>query len=122
MTTTPPDTRNFFADIPAALPQELVETWLQAEGLRIERIVSRGHTAPADGGWYEQAEHEWVMLVQGEAELEWQGEAGQPPARQRLRAGDALLIPAGRRHRVSWTPPQRDSVWLAVFFSAARLD
>ena len=29
-------------------------------------------------------------------------------------AGDYLYLPAHARHRVSWTDPQQDTVWLAV--------
>lgn len=108
--------RNFFADIPAALPAEQLETWLSAEHLRIERIISRGHIAPADGGWYEQREHEWVMILQGAAQLECVPSADAPSEIRHMGAGDTLFIPARQPHRVIWTPADQDTVWLAVFF------
>ena len=43
---------NLSAEIPADLPEELVQTLLGLPGLRIERIVSLGHTS-AEGVWYE---------------------------------------------------------------------
>ena len=44
---------NMFDDIPADLPEELVQTLLGTPGLRIERIVSLGHASP-EGFWYDQ--------------------------------------------------------------------
>ena len=55
----------------------------------------------------DQAWDEWVLLVQGRAGLTLEGDA---PAL--LSAGDWLLIPAHRRHRVEWT--DAPTVWLAV--------
>jgi cupin 2 domain-containing protein len=100
--------------IPAALPHELVTTLVQAEGVRIERVVSRGHASPP-GFWYDQAEDEFVLLVEGEAGLELEG---QPEVR--LRRGDWLVLPAHARHRVAWTAPDRDTLWLCVFYRAIR--
>jgi cupin 2 domain-containing protein len=103
---------NLRDDIPQALPEELVTTLVQAQNVRIERIVSRGQ-ASAPGFWYDQAEDEFVLLVDGEARLllEGQREIG-------LRRGDWLVIPAHVRHRVTWTAPERDTVWLCVFYRA----
>ncbi len=109
--TTPVE--NIFGAIPASLPQELVETLASGENLRIERIVSRGHKSPPDF-WYQQDEHEWVVVLQGAGEILW--EDGR---RRRLQTGDCQLIPAGERHRVSWTEPQADTLWLAVFWREA---
>ncbi|MDC7700123.1 cupin domain-containing protein [Vogesella indigofera] len=104
---------NLFADIPASLPQELFQTLFSGStGFRVERIVSRGHASLEDF-WYDQDEHEWVLLLAGAAELAY----ADPPRRQRLAPGDAVMIPAHCRHRVAWTTPAQDSVWLAVFFS-----
>jgi cupin 2 domain-containing protein len=50
-----------------------------------------------------------VLLVEGSAGLEF---AGTPE--HRLERGDHLLIPAGTPHRVTWTDPDRATVWLAV--------
>lgn len=101
---------NLFADIPADLPDELTEVLLGAGQVRVERIVSRGHRSP-DGFWYEQDEDELVILLDGEAALEIDGEE----APRTLSRGDWLVLPAGLRHRVAWTAPDRDTIWLAVF-------
>ena len=80
---------------------------LARPGVRVERIVSDGQVSPP-GFWYEQAEDEWVLLLQGEARL-----AYADGVEQGLRPGDAVLIPAGSRHRVAFTAPR--TVWLALF-------
>ena len=89
---------------------EDVEKLLTASGLRVERIVSHGHTSPEDF-WYDQAEAEWVMVFRGAARLQIEGET-QP---RTLQAGDAVYLPPHCRHRVDWTDPNQTTVWLAIF-------
>ena len=107
-------TANLLADLPARLPEEVL-TILAAPGIRIERIVSHGHISPAGGGWYDQAEDEWVLVLAGAARLRFEGDA-EPVA---LAPGDHVHIAAHRRHRVEWTEPNRPTVWLAVHFAGA---
>lgn len=102
---------NLFSGIPDALPREVSETLLDAGTLRVERIVSRGHVSPADF-WYDQPENEWVLLLTGAAQISF--DDGTVAA---LAPGDHLFIPAHRRHRVAWTDPEQNTVWLAIFFS-----
>lgn len=102
---------NLFQAIPPHLPEELLQTLTGNERVRIERIVSRGQASP-EGFWYDQEQDEFVLLAQGEAELELQ----DPAERVRLVPGDWLVIPAHRRHRVAWTSSRQDSIWLAVFY------
>ncbi len=101
---------NLFADIPRDLPEELVETLLQADHLRVERIVSHGHASP-EGFWYEQEQHEWVVVLRGAARLRFEDGALE------MQPGDCENIPAYRRHRVEWTTPQEPTVWLAVHYA-----
>ncbi len=91
---------------------EQVTALLERGGVRIERIVSHGQASPP-GFWYDQEEHEWVLLVRGAARLEY--EDGETLS---LEAGDWVDIPAHRRHRVAWTDPARMTLWLAVFWRA----
>ena len=102
---------NLFRSIPGRLPQELTETILRAGSCRVERIVSRGHASP-DGFWYDQAEHELVLLVSGAARLRFEGDGGAVE----MKPGDYLNIAARRRHRVEWTAPGVDTVWLAIHY------
>jgi cupin 2 domain-containing protein len=103
---------NLFGNIPAHLPGELCEAILSAASFRVERIVSRGHASP-EGFWYDQAEHEWVLLVSGAARVRFEGD-GQAVE---MKPGDYLHIPARRRHRVEWTAPGVDTVWLAIHYA-----
>ena len=107
-------TPNLFAGLPsAALADEQLATILQRPGLRIERIVSTGQASPPDF-WYDQAEGEWVVVLQGEARLRFADEADA----RHLRAGDFIDIAPHRPHRVDWTAPDQATVWLAVFYAA----
>ncbi|MFO7765626.1 MAG: cupin domain-containing protein [Pelovirga sp.] len=102
---------NIFSSIPDHLPDELVDVLTDKGQVRIERIVSRGHASPPEF-WYDQQDDEFVLLLQGQAELELLG----PQERLSLQAGDYLLIPAHRKHRVAWTSDAMDCIWLAVFY------
>ena len=53
-------TGNLFENIPKQLPEELVSILLNQAGLRVERIVSRGHSS-AEDYWYQQEEDEWIF-------------------------------------------------------------
>lgn len=103
--------KNLFNHIPLELPHELAEVVLHEKKIKIERIISRGHASP-EGFWYDQEDHEWVVVLEGSAGLRFEDET-EPVI---LNAGDYLHIPAHCRHRVEWTDPQCDTVWLAVHY------
>ena len=103
---------SLFSDIPDDLPKELFTTLHQAKGLRIERIVSQGHASPS-GFWYDQDEHEWVILLRGGAIIEFEGES--KPVE--LQTGACLNIRCHTRHRVVSTSPTEKTVWLAIHYS-----
>ncbi|MBL8446585.1 MAG: cupin domain-containing protein [Zoogloeaceae bacterium] len=86
---------------------EVVETLFARPGMRLERIASYGHASPP-GFWYDQAEDEWALLLQGRAILAF--DDGQELA---MAPGTWVTLPAGCRHRVVSTSP--DALWLAVF-------
>jgi cupin 2 domain-containing protein len=93
--------RNLF-QIPGRLPdEEFFEELLNTPSLRVERIVSTGQVSPQDF-WYDQEEDEWVALLQGEAELEF--DDGRT---LKLQKGDWAFLPARARHRVSSHRPRR---------------
>lgn len=105
---------NLLKNLPDALPEEVTDILLRSQGsFRLERIVSHGQASPPDF-WYDQEEHEWVMLLEGAAGLRFE----DVPTPRELHPGDALLIPAHRRHRVEWTQKERPTVWLALFWKA----
>jgi cupin 2 domain-containing protein len=106
--------KNLFRDLPPHAPDEVVEELVSAGTVRIERIVSFGHASPP-GFWYDQSQHEWVVLLSGAARLRFEGDERLVE----LSPGDHLTIPAGRRHRVEWTTPDEPTVWLAVLYGLA---
>ncbi|PLX80484.1 MAG: hypothetical protein C0616_08290 [Desulfuromonas sp.] len=100
---------NLLRNIPRELPDELIEPLVERQGIRLERIVSRQHST-APGEWYDQEWDEWVLLVEGEAILRF----AEPDETIQMHAGDFLLIPARRRHRVERTSESCDTIWLAL--------
>ncbi len=100
---------DLLAMLPDATGAELFETLVARDGVRIERIISKGQTTPA-GEWYDQPWHEWVLLVQGEALVRLEGESDP----YRLEPGQWIMLPTHCRHRVEWTLPEQETVWLAL--------
>lgn len=101
------DTRgNFFAPLTKAVDRELVETLVDDPTVR---IVSTGQVTP-EGYWYDQTEHEFVLLLCGAAVLHFEADK----RRITLAAGDWVEIPAHVRHRVDWIDPDAPTVWLAM--------
>ena len=101
---------NIFPDFGTLnLEVELFEVLAGNENIRIERIVSQGHASP-EGFWYDQPTDEWVILLQGKARIffETDGET-------ELITGNYLLIPAHKKHRVTYTSMEPACVWLAVY-------
>jgi len=97
-------------DCPAAGEEHSAQL-LQRPQLRLERIHSCQAVSPP-GFWYDQAEAEWLLLLQGTARLRFADEASE----RCLRPGDSLWIEAHRRHRVTATDPAPGTIWLALFW------
>jgi cupin 2 domain-containing protein len=108
--TTP---SNLLADLPSQLPDELVQMLISAGNVRIERIVSHGH-ASRDGSWYDQDQHEWVVVLKGAARLRFEDGIVE------MKPGDFINIPAHKKHRVEWTMPDEPTIWLAVHYGDRR--
>lgn len=104
------DKSNIFNNIPKDLKDELFENIISKESLKIERIVSKGHTSP-EYGWYNQESDEWVIVLQGEAVLSFENSGDV-----KLSAGDYINIPAHTKHKVSYTAPNVETIWLAVHY------
>lgn len=101
--------RNIYADVPKNIPQEIFETIISNESVKLERILSKGHSTP-NGQWYNQEQDEWVILLKGNAGLLFEGEDEVI----KMLPGDYLHIPAHRKHRVEWTATDQETVWLAI--------
>ena len=102
--------RNIFEAIPDHLDEEIFETLAGSDRVRIERIVSRGQNSPKSG-WYDQEGNEWVIVLKGEAILSFEEETAV-----HLHEGDFINIPSHKRHRVDWTAPDGETIWLAVHY------
>ena len=104
--------KNVFDDLPQHLPKEVVQTLISAANVRIERIISHGHASPADF-WYDQPQHEWVIVLKGAARLQFEDGIVE------MKPGNFINIPAFRKHRVEWTTPDEPTVWLGVRYGEA---
>jgi cupin 2 domain-containing protein len=102
---------SLFKAIPADLAEELFESICSTENVKIERVVSKGHSSP-EGFWYDQDRNEFVLIVQGSAGLQIEGQDDIVT----LNAGDYLNIGSHVRHRVEWTDPSCETIWLAVHY------
>nr|VFJ47080.1 MAG: cupin 2 domain-containing protein [Candidatus Kentron sp. FM]VFJ73204.1 MAG: cupin 2 domain-containing protein [Candidatus Kentron sp. FM]VFK08904.1 MAG: cupin 2 domain-containing protein [Candidatus Kentron sp. FM] len=102
--------KNMFEAIPDDLEREVFDILVNNGSVRIERIISNGHRSPASG-WYDQEENEWVMVLKGEAMLSfYDGSCFH------LHPGDFMDIPSHRKHKVDWTDPDGETIWLAVHY------
>lgn len=96
-------------NLPLQLPQEeLFETIYSNDNILIERIISTGQTTPP-GEWYDQDRDEWIILLQGEAELSY-----ADGSRLKLGVGDYVFLPAHHKHRVEYTSSEPICIWLAI--------
>jgi cupin 2 domain-containing protein len=101
---------NLLEQLPGNPDEEVFEQLLESGQVRVERIVSKGHTSPP-GFWYDQAQNEWVVVLKGAATVNVEGEGDH-----HLIPGSYLNLPAHTRHRVEWTDPDTETIWLAVHY------
>ena len=104
---------NLFDNLPRNLPEEILETLVETPDILIVRIVSNGQSSPP-GFWYDQCEHEWIVLLSGSATLQFCDRDTDVP----LRPGDHLKIPARQKHRVRSTSTTEPTTWPAIFYPA----
>ncbi|MDD3308327.1 MAG: cupin domain-containing protein [Acetobacterium sp.] len=86
---------------------EVISVLEQNERVRIERIISTGQQS----GWYDQEETEFVILLEGSAQLTFEDNRTVM-----LEKGDTLLIPPHQKHRVAYTSADPPCLWLCVFY------
>ncbi len=103
--------QNIFSNIPDTIDEELFQVLLQAENFKVERIVSKGHASP-EAFWYDQEKNEWVLLLKGSARILFENDT-HPIT---LTPGDWLNIAAHVKHRIEWTDPDTETIWLAIHY------
>lgn len=87
---------------------EVFENILENKDFKIERIVTlKPYSKPRE--WYDQEKDEWVLLLQGEAELEFKQEKIL-----QINAGDYIFIPAHKKHRINHSSQDQKCIWLAI--------
>ncbi|MCP4268506.1 MAG: cupin domain-containing protein [Candidatus Brocadiaceae bacterium] len=105
------DVKNIFSDIPEQTPNEILETIIKSDQVKIERIISHGH-ATSEGEWYDQENDELVLVLKGNAGLLFEGSEEIVI----MKTGDYINIPAHKKHRVEWTDLEKETIWLAVHY------
>jgi cupin 2 domain-containing protein len=99
--------------IPTPLDSEIIDTLFNTHNnIKIQRIISAGQTSPPNF-WYDQPTSEWVILLQGNATIEFENNEIE-----KLEAGNYLFIPSHRRHRVTYTSSAPPCIWLAIHFDS----
>ena len=102
---------SIYAQIPSAVKdKEIFEELLKHDNIRIERICSSGQVSP-EGFWYDQDENEWVIVLQGNAIIEFADKR-----RSELSKGDYIFLPSHNKHRVAYTSEKPECIWLAIFW------
>lgn len=102
---------NFFSDIPLPVDDEVFDTILAENGFEIKRIISKGQKSPTEF-WYDQEENEWVMVLKGAAKLKFKDQQSIVE----MMPGTYIHIPAHCKHRVEWTDPDVETIWLAIYY------
>lgn len=102
--------KNIFEAIPKDLTAEVFDTLAENKNVKIERIISKGHSSP-DTGWYDQEQNEWVLVLRGEATIAFDN---KPPVS--LKEGDYLNIKSHQKHKVTWTAADIETIWVAVHY------
>ena len=86
---------------------EVISVLTQNDRIRIERIISTGQQSD----WYDQEEGEFVILLEGRAQLVFEGKRMIT-----MEKGDTLQIPPHQKHRVAYTSTEPPCIWLCVFY------
>ena len=100
--------KNIFSNVAEAVEEEQFTVLGKSPNCRIERIVSSGYSSP-EGFWYDQEYDEFILLMQGEATLEFEDK------QMDMKAGDYLIVPKNCKHRIAKSSLDPACVWLCVF-------
>ncbi len=81
------------------------------KGWRLELIVSCA-ACSQENFWYEQEEHEWILILRGSARLRFKKDNHIVD----LNVGDQLHLLPYSSHRVEHTDSGSGTIWLALFW------
>ena len=101
--------QNLLTGVPTSIPDEIFETIISKSNIKIERIISKGHKSEPNF-WYDQDQSEWILILKGEARLQFEDKSIY------LTSGDYLNIAPHQKHRIDWTTPEEETIWVAVFY------
>jgi len=104
-------TKNIFSEIPENLKDEIFQSIIEKENLKIERIISNGQTTPEDF-WYDQNQNEFIILLKGKAKILFEENSEEVE----LNPGDYILIESHKKHKVTYTSKEETTIWLAIHF------
>lgn len=105
-------TSNLFTNIPSHNPdKECFEQLIDTDSIMIERIISKGHKSAPSDEWLVQEKNEWVTVLKGKARIAFEDQASI-----QLDEGDYVKIPSRKKHKVEWTDPDIETIWLAVHY------
>lgn len=90
--------------------EEIFEKIISEKNLTIERIISFGQKTD-DDKWLYDNRNEWVLLLQGKAELLF-----EDGTKLKMRKGDYVLIKSKTKHKVIFTSKSPPCIWLAIYF------
>lgn len=91
--------------------EEVVQTLQRGPDWRLQTIHSSDAASP-QGFWYDQEEHEWLVVLRGSATIRLEG----PEELRDLSVGDSLYLEPHRRHRVERTDPDPGTLWLVLLW------
>lgn len=103
--------KNIFDKVNVDKNNEEYITLLRDKSVRIERIVSNGQKSE-ENFWYEQDENEFILVLEGDAILEFEDKG-----EVELKKGDFLDIKAREKHRIKYTSTSQPTIWLAIFYN-----
>ena len=105
--------------------EEIIKILAENANVKIEKIISTGQTTD----WQESDKNEFVILIQGEAEIEYfenknfgkneniiENQKNTNNKKLQLAKGVTVLINIGERLRVCYTSTNPCCIWICIFF------
>jgi cupin 2 domain-containing protein len=97
----------------ASTDSVLIETLLESESIKVQRVISRGQAFKASSfGSQPQRDNKFLLLLRGQVALESVDEE----RRGILTAGSYLVTTPNDGSRVDWTSQEEESIWLVIHF------